>query len=432
MALRKFLFVNSTEGYHEEGANSDSLILGGLSMSGSINMIGNQINNLGSGTVSGDAIAFGQSSASFGTNTVFGTNTTLGDNTIIGNNTALGSTTLSGTFNANNFDIFNVQYPAGGTSAVNKNYVDSLVQGLDVHPSVLVLASGNVALTGTNPIDGVAVSAGHRIVLVGQTDAFYNGIWVIETGSWNRASDMTTGHLGAGSFTFVESGSIYADTGWLCISDSGSDVVDTDTLEWTQFSSAGVLTGGDGIDITGTVVSVDFAASSGLQFTSNQLAVLQDGTRGLNVDGSGLFVKVDGTSINFTGGGALQVISAGIASSSLTLQETYTEGGTVTLGEPVYISANNTVSTGDTSPDAQARVIGIALSGTGGQIPVIEAGRAIGVLAGATAGTPYYLAVGGGLSTSTPGAGQRVIQIGKALTATDLFVQIIDYGKKAA
>ena len=38
----------------------------------------------------------------------------------------------------------------------------------------------------------------------------------------------------------------------------------------------------------------------------------------------------------------------------------------------------------------------------------------------------------GGIGTSLPSAGNRVIQVGKAENATDLFVDIIDYGKKAA
>jgi len=56
----------------------------------------------------------------------------------------------------------------------------------------------------------------------------------------------------------------------------------------------------------------------------------------------------------------------------------------------------------------------------------------VGVLSSASPGTPYYLATGGGLSTSLPGAAKRVIQMGIAKNATDLFVRVVDYGKKAA
>jgi hypothetical protein len=45
---------------------------------------------------------------------------------------------------------------------------------------------------------------------------------------------------------------------------------------------------------------------------------------------------------------------------------------------------------------------------------------------------PYYLKDGGGLTTSLPGANKRVVQCGIAWKNTDLFVRVVDYGKKAA
>jgi hypothetical protein len=63
---------------------------------------------------------------------------------------------------------------------------------------------------------------------------------------------------------------------------------------------------------------------------------------------------------------------------------------------------------------------------------VVGAGLAIGVLSGATANTPYYLQTAGGIGTSLPGASNRVIQVGVAKNATDLWVRVIDFGKKAA
>ena len=52
----------------------------------------------------------------------------------------------------------------------------------------------------------------------------------------------------------------------------------------------------------------------------------------------------------------------------------------------------------------------------------------------ATAGDIFYVAAAGGLTAANtpPGAGNRVIQVGIAKNATDLIVQIIDFGKRAA
>ena len=68
----------------------------------------------------------------------------------------------------------------------------------------------------------------------------------------------------------------------------------------------------------------------------------------------------------------------------------------------------------------------------GNTAEIVYAGPAAGVLTGATAGSAYYLQATGGIGTAVPGAGNRVVQVGVAKNATDLFVHFIDYGKKAA
>jgi len=107
-------------------------------------------------------------------------------------------------------------------------------------------------------------------------------------------------------------------------------------------------------------------------------------------------------------------------------------GGSVGVGDPVYISASEKINEADTT-DAKAKVIGVARDVTTiSAIKVVVAGVAVGVLSGAAPGAPYYLATGGGLTTALPGAGKRVIQCGMAWKNTDLFVRIVDFGKKAA
>jgi hypothetical protein len=104
-------------------------------------------------------------------------------------------------------------------------------------------------------------------------------------------------------------------------------------------------------------------------------------------------------------------------------------------GDPVYINGVATVGLARADTDAKARVIGVIRSGAGAAPTSVEAvhhGLCAGILVGASANTPYYLGATGGVTTSVPGSGNRVIQVGKAWNTTDLWVQIIDYGKKAA
>jgi hypothetical protein len=167
--------------------------------------------------------------------------------------------------------ITGLPLPVNPSDAASKEYVDANVQGLDPKESVRALADSNVVLTGTQTIDGVSLAAGERVLLTGQTTPSENGIWLVQAGAWTRPSDFETGDTVAGAFTFVEEGTTYGDTGWLCTSDQGADVVDTDPLTFTQFSSAGVIVAGDGLTKTGN--TLDVGAGPGIIVNANDVEV---------------------------------------------------------------------------------------------------------------------------------------------------------------
>lgn len=108
----------------------------------------------------------------------------------------------------------------------------------------------------------------------------------------------------------------------------------------------------------------------------------------------------------------------------------------VAVGDPVYwTSTGDRVSPADAATVATTRPIGVALtaqSTVGDPTNVVSIGKAAGVLSTATPGTRYYLASGGGLTATRPvGTGNRVIQMGYAQNADDLWVEIQDYGRVA-
>ena len=163
--------------------------------------------------------------------------------------------------------------PTADNHFATKGYVDSTSEGLDVKDSVKVATTANITLSGTQTIDGVAISADERVLVKDQSTASQNGIYLCKAGSWARADDMAASGDAAGAFTFVEQGSTLADTGFVCSSNKGSAVVGTNNLAFTQFSSAGVTSAGDGLDRTGNVYSVDLKANGGLVIESTELAV---------------------------------------------------------------------------------------------------------------------------------------------------------------
>ena len=174
---------------------------------------------------------------------------------------------------ANSQKITSLATPTATTDAATKGYVDSVSQGLDVKDSVKVATTANITLSGTQTIDGVAVSADERVLVKDQSTGSQNGLYLCKAGSWERTTDLAAGSNAAGMFTFVEQGTVNADNGFVCSSNTGSAVVGTNSLVYAQFSGAGSVTAGDGLDKTGNTMSVDLKANGGLVIESTEIAV---------------------------------------------------------------------------------------------------------------------------------------------------------------
>lgn len=203
--------------------------------------------------------------------------------------------------NGSGVPTFSSSLPTGTTIAgpftnanqvVNKAYVDSAAAGLDPKESVRVRTIGNIGGTynptggagGTGAFTGVdltnaanwdlgpALGVGNRVLVMDQTDPKQNGIYVVTTagvaGALERASDQDdspAGEVSSGNFTFVEVGAQYGSTGWVLQGD-GTLTLNTDPLNWVQFSSAGSWNGLDGITIVGANISTDLFPNGGLVY----------------------------------------------------------------------------------------------------------------------------------------------------------------------
>lgn len=210
------------------------------------------------------------------------------------------------------------------TDAATKGYVDSVAQGLDVKGAVIaaqIASDGNkdVSTGGlAQTLDGIAVNTdGDRLLLKHQTNQAENGIWIAHAGAWTRPADFATGDGASGAFCFIEQGGTLADTGWVCDTDAPNDIIDTNNLSFTQFSTAGVVTAGDGL--TKTANEIAAVADDGISVSSSGIKIDLPGTSGLSVDGSGL-VLADG------------VAGAGLVISSKVLA--------VGAGSGISVSAN--------------------------------------------------------------------------------------------
>ncbi|MFW9266382.1 phage tail protein [Pseudomonas sp. NR3] len=101
------------------------------------------------------------------------------------------------------------------TRAWVMSYLADELAKLDGKQSVRVAATGNVVLSGAQQIDGVAVTAGQRVLLPVQTAAKENGIWVVANGAWSRAADANvSAKLTSGLMVMVEEGAKNGDSLW--------------------------------------------------------------------------------------------------------------------------------------------------------------------------------------------------------------------------
>jgi hypothetical protein len=195
------------------------------------------------------------------------------------------------------FKITGLGDPTGDQDAATKAYVDSVAQGLDVKASVVyattaalsaytfsATAGGTLTAnaSGALSVDGSTPSVADRILVKNETgaNAPYNGIYVVTTvGDGSTAFVLTrstdanaSAEVTAGLFTFVEQGSTLADTGWVLTTNNPITLNTTD-LVFSQFSGAGTFTAGNGIDITGNVISAVVEASAGLSNSGSGLAI---------------------------------------------------------------------------------------------------------------------------------------------------------------
>ena len=236
----------------------------------------------------------------------------------------------TGAVSMNSQKITGLADPTGDNDAANKGYVDGVAQGLDVKDSVVATTTANgtlsTAFANGQSIDGVTLQTGDRILIKNQTTASQNGIYNVNaSGAPSRATDMATGANAAGAFVFVEQGTVNAENGFTCTSDTGSAVVGTNNLTFAQFSGAGQVIAGDGLDKSGNTLSVDLKANGGLVIESTEIAVKLDassitGTLAIGDGGTGATSATAAlTNLGFSNYGKTLIDDADAAAARTTL-----------------------------------------------------------------------------------------------------------------
>ncbi len=161
------------------------------------------------------------------------------------------------------------------TTAYTDAAVAAAVQGLSIKASVQeatatalpanIYLSGVITIiaTGVLTVDGRTVALNDRVLVKNEAAQANNGIYVCTTAGaigvaavLTRASDSNTSAEIVGAFTFVETGSVNADSGFVN-TNTGSIVIGTTAITYTQFSGAGEITAGNGLSKSGNTLSID-------------------------------------------------------------------------------------------------------------------------------------------------------------------------------
>lgn len=416
MTLRKFVYHDPTGGFLDDQDAADSISLGDLTVDGS---------GAGSGTI-----------------------------TLTGGGTLTGLPTT----------------PSGATEAASKSYVDGLVSGIVWKENVSVMEM--ISDADQSGVDPTPVAAGETWVVNNwstETDGdiveWSGSAWVtIVANSGGEPPDGTrvvvTDGTAAGSFageegeiaTYDATGNTWSfedpADGWAVLVTGEASVNENtawtwDSSAWIQFTGAGAINAGAGLDKTGNTIfvgngdgikvnadtlEVELSASTpGLELTGSSpnktLQVLLDGAHGiirgssgieieiddtpdtLDVDGDGLKVvglpslfKVNGTAVGSTVTAAnLDTLTDG--SSGVTLhthtppaeveaadriEDTHVNQATVTTGFAVrWGSVNNNILMADAVLAVNARAIGVARIGGAidpGTSEVVKHGLCVGCL----------------------------------------------------
>lgn len=206
-----------------------------------------------------------------------------------------------------------VATPTDAAHAATKGYVDAARQGLDVKKSVRAATTGPITLSsgleaGDTIDTTVTLAEGDRVLVKNQSTASENGIYVVQaSGAPVRATDANgtadTGTVSGGTFTFVEEGTLNADSGWV-VSTNGSITVGTDAMNWVQFSGAGSITAGDGLTQSGsTINAVGTADRISVSANAIDIASTYVGQTSITTLGTVTTGTWNGTDIAVTDGG---------------------------------------------------------------------------------------------------------------------------------
>lgn len=228
-----------------------------------------------------------------------------------------------------------------------------LSSSVAIKAPVACATTANLTLSGEQTIDGV-LTAGSRVLVKNQTSGVDNGIYLSDSGTWEREPDCDGARdLVRGSAIHVIGGTLGA--GWWECSTTGTIVVGTTSIAFTQISSLSSQTSFTTISVSG---AASFAGaitqSTTTDATSTTTGALQTlGGIGIakaawigglmNVAGVATFANATDASSSTVGG---TIVTGGLAvAKKVNIGTTLTVGTSLSVGTTANIVGDFSVAT---------------------------------------------------------------------------------------
>src|SRR5215475_5055823 len=211
-----------------------------------------------------------------------------------------GTVAMGATLNLASHYIQNLLDPVNPQDAATRAWVLANVAGGVVSSTTVMVATtgANITLSGTQTIDGIALSAGNTVLVKDQTAQSGNGIYTVAAGAWTRMAAMDTWAEVPGMLVSVQQGTANHDTVWLSTADAGG-TLGTTSITFTQLPGPSDITAGAGLLRTGQVIDI-VAADTSLTINADNMQVKVDPARAITTVAAGIGVNIDATTMAIT------------------------------------------------------------------------------------------------------------------------------------
>jgi hypothetical protein len=207
--------------------------------------------------------------------------------------------------------------------------------------TVRVTTTEVIDLSGLQTIDGVVLIKGDRVLVKDQTNQIENGIYIVNQLEWQRSDDLPDGSFVTGVAVFTSSGTTLSNRIYVCINESGSDIVGINEIIFTTLLASSSSVG----DINQIQISGSLNESVISSLATASPAGLIETPAGLNVTGIGSNINVENGDLTITAGNIST--SLGSVSGTSVSGTSISSSTSVTAGSgSVVISGNFTANNG--------------------------------------------------------------------------------------